>query len=111
MKAIDLNQLSDEGVSHNPDIRKRVMLRRGELPHLANFSQARFAPGDVASAHAHDGMWEVFFVESGQGVIRIDGRDQAMTVGVCVVVEPGETHEVTNTGSDDLVITYFGING
>ncbi len=110
MKAITLDQLPQEGVSHNPQIRKRVMLRRGELPHLANFSQARFAPGDVANAHAHNNMWEVFFVESGQGVIRVDGREQPLTAGVCVLIEPGERHEVANTGTVDLVITYFGIN-
>jgi mannose-6-phosphate isomerase-like protein (cupin superfamily) len=85
------------------------MLRLGDLPHLTNFSQARFAPGQVAAAHAHTDMCEVFFVESGTGVIRIDGHDHALAAGVCIAVEPGETHEVSNTGSVDLVLTYFGL--
>lgn len=85
------------------------MLRWGDLPSLTNFSQARFTPGQVASAHAHLDMAEVFFVESGEGAIAINGVSYGLTPGVCVVAEPGEIHEVTNTGSVDLVLTYFGI--
>jgi quercetin dioxygenase-like cupin family protein len=71
MKFTSLNNLSSEAVSHNPEIKKKVMLRFGDLPHLTNFSQARFAPGQSAAAHAHQDMCEVFFVESGSGLILI----------------------------------------
>lgn len=109
MKRVSLHSLPEETVSHNPAIKKKVMLRLGELPHLTNFSQARFAPGQIASAHAHVDMCEVFFVEAGLGTISIDGQDHVLSPGVCVAVEPGETHEVCNTGSEELVLTYFGL--
>lgn len=109
MKRTVLNDLPEESVSHNPAIKKKVMLRLGDLPHLTNFSQARFAPGQVAAAHAHSDMCEVFFVEEGKGIIRIDQNDYPLTTGVCIAVEPGETHEVRNTGSEELVLTYFGL--
>lgn len=109
MKHCDLHQLSTEQVSHNPAIQKKVMLRLGDLPHLTNFSQARFAPGQVAAAHAHADMCEVFFVESGTGVIQVDGQTYALTAGVCVAVETGEVHEVQNNGVEELVLTYFGL--
>ncbi|MBF2051437.1 MAG: cupin domain-containing protein [Leptolyngbya sp. IPPAS B-1204] len=109
MKRIALNDLPEESVSHNPAIKKKVMLRLGELPHLTNFSQARFAPGQVAAAHAHTDMCEVFFVEAGTGLICIDSQEYALTVGTCVAVEPGEQHEVRNTGAEELVLTYFGL--
>ena len=109
MKRRSLQELPQEPVSHNPDIRKQVMLRWGELPHLTNFSQARFAPGQVAPGHAHQDMCEVFFVEAGQGNICIDGTNYALTPGVCVAVEPGEVHEVSNPGQEELVLTYFGL--
>lgn len=85
------------------------MLRLGDLPHLTNFSQARFAPGQIAAAHAHDDMCEVFFVESGSGVIRIDDNEYPLQEGTCVAVEPGEAHEVANNGTNELVLTYFGL--
>ncbi|MFM7426481.1 MAG: cupin domain-containing protein [Elainella sp.] len=109
MKHIALDQLPEESVSHNPAIKKRVMLRLGDLPHLTNFSQARFAPGQVAAGHAHADMCEVFFVESGNGTICVNGQDYALEPGVCIAVEPHETHEVCNTGSTELVLTYFGL--
>jgi quercetin dioxygenase-like cupin family protein len=109
MKRAVLGDLPEESVSHNPAIKKKVMLRLGELPHLTNFSQARFAPGQIAAAHAHTDMCEVFFVEAGQGLIRIDQQDYSLSAGVCIAVEPGETHEVQNTGSTELVLTYFGL--
>ena len=85
------------------------MLRMGDLPHLTNFSQARFQPGQVAQAHAHTDMHEVFFVESGSGSIVVDGEAIALTPGVCVAVSPHESHEVSNSGTEELVLTYFGL--
>lgn len=109
MKLTQLNQLSEESVSHNPAIKKKVMLRAGDLPHLTNFSQARFAPGQTAAGHAHADMCEVFFVEAGSGTITIDDQVYWLEPGVCVAVEPGEVHEVCNTGCSELVLTYFGL--
>jgi mannose-6-phosphate isomerase-like protein (cupin superfamily) len=85
------------------------MLKKGELPHLTQFAQARLAPGQVAGTHAHADMYEVFFVESGVGRMTIDGRAHHLEVGSCVAVEPGEVHELENVGSAELVVTYFGI--
>ncbi|MDJ0774921.1 MAG: hypothetical protein QNJ49_16095 [Mastigocoleus sp. MO_167.B18] len=42
MKFIYLSKLAEEYVYYNPEIRKKLMLRAGELPHLTNFSQAIF---------------------------------------------------------------------
>jgi quercetin dioxygenase-like cupin family protein len=109
MKQVSLNDLPIERVSHNASIQKKVMLRSGDLPHLINFAQATFAPGQVAPGHAHQDMCEVFFIESGTGNMCVDGIDYLLSPGTCIAVEPGEVHEVSNRGTEDLVITYFGI--
>jgi quercetin dioxygenase-like cupin family protein len=109
MKYISLSQTPIETVSHNPEIKKQVMLRSGDLPHLTNFSQSRFTPGQSACAHAHPDMNEVFFVESGTGRILINGQPHLLEVGTCIAVEAGEVHEVINDGAEDLVLTYFGL--
>ena len=109
MKHISLNTIPEQGVSHNNAIRKRVMLQAGDLPHLSQFAQARFEPGQAAAAHAHADMYEVFFVQSGQGAITVDGEVHPLTPGVCIAVAPGEIHEVRNPGNEQLVLTYFGI--
>ncbi len=109
MKITSLNTLPSDAVSHNPAIQKKVMLKAGELPHLTNFSQAKFAPGQVAAAHAHGDMYEVFFVSQGSGLIRVNGTNYPLESGTCIAIEPGEVHEVMNNSSEDLILTYFGL--
>ena len=111
MKFISLTDIQEIGVSHNPEIKKQEILGKGELPGLTNFSIARFAPGQAADAHKHPDKYEVFFVESGEGSISIDGRKKFLKPGICAVAEPGEEHEIRNTGEADLVLIYFGIEG
>lgn len=109
MKLTNLSQLPPQQVSHNPEIKKKVMLAFGDLPHLTNFSQAVFAPQKIASKHCHQDMNEVFFVQSGTGIIRVNEREFNLTPGSCIAVEAGEYHEIINTGKTDLILTYFGI--
>jgi mannose-6-phosphate isomerase-like protein (cupin superfamily) len=104
-----LSEIEGEGVSHDPEIVKRVMLRNGDVPHLTNFSQARFGPGQRVTAHSHADMYEVFFVEAGRGQIIVDGAEYPLEPGRCTLVEPGEVHELLNEGPGELVLTYFGI--
>ncbi|RKX46992.1 MAG: cupin domain-containing protein [Verrucomicrobia bacterium] len=109
MKLIKINELPEQGVSHNARIRKRVMLKGGEVGPITSYSRAVFPPGEKAGAHRHDDMTEVFTVESGCGEIRIDDVAYGFSAGVTVVVEPGEVHEIISTGSTELVVTYFGV--
>jgi mannose-6-phosphate isomerase-like protein (cupin superfamily) len=109
VKIVSLADLPKRQVSHNPEIEKKVMLEAGDLPHVTNFSQATFGPDQAASLHTHADMYEVFFVEAGEGMIRVDGEAHPLEIGTCVVVAPGEEHELINTGATGLVLTYFGI--
>ncbi|MBI2022789.1 cupin domain-containing protein [Candidatus Daviesbacteria bacterium] len=109
MKLISLKNLPNEPVSHNPQILKKVILKKGLIPKLTNFSQATFKPGQIAPSHAHLDMYEVFFVTVGSGIIKINQKEYKLKKGVCVLVDPDETHEIVNSGLKDLVLTYFGI--
>lgn len=111
MRLVSLADLPEEGVSHDPEIRKQVLLRGGDVPHLTALSRARFGPGQATTRHAHADMHEVFFVQEGTGAIRVEGAEHPLSPGVCVVVEPGEAHEVACTGPEELVLLYFGIAG
>lgn len=108
MKLTHLNELPEQSVSHNPEIKKRVMLTPFEFPNITNFSQAIFTPGQVASSHTHETMYEVFYIESGEGKIRINNEEYCLKQGTCVVVEPREVHEIINDGSSNLVMTVLG---
>jgi len=109
MKTVSMKDIPEEGVSHDPQLRKKVIIGSGELPHLNKFAQARFAPGQIAHAHSHDDFYEIFLIESGGGMITVDGIEHPISEGMCVVFEPKEVHEVVNNNSQELVITYFGL--
>ena len=109
MKFINLSQLADQPVSHNPEIRKKVMISAQEIPHLTNFSQATFTPGQKAIAHAHATMYEIFYIQSGSGLVRVNNQEYAVEMGSCLVFEPQEIHEIINNGDTDLIINMLGI--
>jgi mannose-6-phosphate isomerase-like protein (cupin superfamily) len=109
MKIVSLSQAVTTTVSHNPRIGKKLLLGNGELGPITNLAQAVFPPGEVAGEHAHTDMGEVFMINSGTGTIIIDGTEYPIAPGDCVVVEANERHEIRNTGSEELVVTYFGV--
>lgn len=107
-----LDQITPSVVSHNDKIEKRILLshkpNHEECLPVTQFAQAIFPPGESAPGHQHKDMAEVFFVQSGSGEIQVDDTTTALTPGRSILVEPGEHHEIRNTGGDDLVILYFG---
>lgn len=109
MKFISFADVPETGVSHNPEIRKKVLLKKGDVPHLTNFSRSELQPGQTAIAHAHLDMFEVFLVESGTGSITVAGASRDFVAGDCVVIEPGELHEIANHSGEPLSLIYFGI--
>ena len=109
MKRLDLNRLPDEAVSHNPSVIKRVLLRSGELGAVTQLAQATFPPGESVAEHSHLDMAEVFLVVRGEGTMGVDGTVYPLRPGVCMVVEPGERHQLQNTSSEPLVVTTLGL--
>ncbi len=90
MKMISLAELPEEGVSHDPQLLKKVMICESQLPHLKSFARLRMTPGQIAHAHSHDQLYEIFFVEAGEGAINVDGTEHHISQGTCVVFEPSE---------------------
>ena len=109
MKIVRIHEVPEQGVSHNTKIRKRQILENGAIDRVTQYARAVFPPGEKADAHRHDDMVEVFTVESGCGEIRINEVAFVFSEGLTVVIEPGEVHEIINTGSTELIVTYFGV--
>jgi mannose-6-phosphate isomerase-like protein (cupin superfamily) len=109
LKVSSIDSIPKLEVSHNPKIKKHELLSKGDVDQVTIFSRAIFPPGEKADSHSHADMTEVFYVESGQGVIRVNDKPIALKAGTCVVAEPNESHELENTGLTDMVVLYFGI--
>lgn len=109
MKVTSVRECPELGVSHNPLIKKHLLIAGGEIAGITNFSRAVFPPGEVAPGHSHSDMTEVFYIESGSAEIVVDGALIAMPAGSCITIEPGERHELRNTGGSDMTVIYFGV--
>ena len=109
MKLLNLDDISSQSNSHNERIKKRVWIANHEFGNITQLAQSVFPSGEKVMKHSHPDMGEVFMVQSGRGLITIDGITHDIRPGTCAVVEPGDYHELENKGEDDLVILYFGI--
>ena len=109
MTTAKLAELPWESISHNPDIKKQVFLRNGELGPITQLARAVFLPGQVAPGHAHLDMGEVFLVESGILTITVDGNTTTHSAGTCLSLHPNENHELSNEGPDPLALLTLGV--
>jgi mannose-6-phosphate isomerase-like protein (cupin superfamily) len=70
-------------------------------PHI-DWGLIRFLPGERLGAHRHAVVEETFFFTSGAGVMVVDGLEYDIRPGDAFRLEPGEVHNVINTGSQPL---------
>ncbi|OGE18718.1 cupin [Candidatus Daviesbacteria bacterium RIFCSPLOWO2_02_FULL_41_8] len=110
MKYSSLKDIVETGVSHNPEIKKKVLIANGQVPHLTQLAKTILAAGQVAGSHIHQDMYEIFLAENGTGEIIVNDNKYSLIPGACVTIDPGEKHEITNTGKNDLVLTIIGMN-
>lgn len=78
------------------DLRKR---------HPFDVEILRIPPGKVPYPfHSHSAQWEFYHVISGIGEARHDAGVTPIEAGDAFIFEPGEAHQLRNTGSEDLVV-------
>lgn len=61
-----------------------------------------FAPGGATPPNTHRFAHEMFYVLSGEGIARCDGRSVGLRRGSAMLVRPGSEHVVENTGTAKL---------
>lgn len=109
MKLLHTNQLPDIGTSHNEEIKKKVFIKKGEIPQLMMFGSATFTPGQEVESHKHDTMYEVFYIQSGKAAFIVNDKKMIVVPGDCITIEQGEYHSMSNPFTEDVTWVYFGI--
>lgn len=65
----------------------------------------RIPPGKSAYPyHSHSAQWEFYHVITGSGLVRHQDGTTPIRTGDAFLFEPGEPHQLTNDGSEDLVV-------
>jgi uncharacterized cupin superfamily protein len=71
----------------------------------------RLPPGAaVCPFHVHLGQWELFLVLRGEGTVRAGPAREPVRAGDCFIHPPGEAHQLSNTGRDDLEVLIVADN-
>jgi mannose-6-phosphate isomerase-like protein (cupin superfamily) len=65
----------------------------------------RIEPGQTPYPyHSHSAQWEFYHVISGTGAVRHGDGTTPIAAGDAFIFKPGEAHQITNDGADDLVL-------
>ncbi len=54
--------------------------------------------------HSHSAQWEFYHVISGQGFVRYADGTTPIEAGDAFIFEPGQPHQLTNDGAQDLIL-------
>jgi mannose-6-phosphate isomerase-like protein (cupin superfamily) len=104
MRLYHLNKIPYEPVSHDPELKKKVLARG--LPCVKRLSHIVLVPGNRASLHSHPKGYEVFYFIRGAIVFEVNGKEVRLKKGDCLVVEPGEPHSITDV-LEETELVYF----
>ena len=65
----------------------------------------RIPPGKTAYPyHSHSAQWEFYHVISGRGIVRHKDGTTAIEPGDAFLFKPGEPHQLSNDGAEDLIL-------
>ena len=109
MKKTHINNITETKANHQGNILKKILIGKGEIPHVMMFNTATFKPHEKVELHKHDTMYEVFYVQSGKAEFTINNNSFIVEAGHCITVEPGEWHSQSNPFDKDVTWLYFGI--
>ena len=65
-----------------------------ELPKPAKFQIVYFPPESEIAPHHHDTTVEVFVIETGTGIVTVNGEELSVVYGDCLLIEPGDVHSI-----------------
>src|SRR5215469_13803922 len=73
--------------------------------HPFDVELCRIPPGQTPYPyHSHSAQWEFYHVLAGSGVVRDQEGTTPIETNDAFIFKPGEPHQITNNGTQDLVL-------
>lgn len=83
----------------------------GRGGHPFDLELSRLQPGECGCPyHLHAAQWELFLILAGEGTVRTPAGREILKAGDAVLHPPGEAHQLTNTGSTELLFYLIADN-
>lgn len=105
MKIFSLQETPYERVSHDPQLKKRVMARN-ITPCVRHVSHIVLKPGDKVSEHRHEKEFEVMYCIRGLAYFIVNGKKVSIRQGDLISVEPGDLHAIVDI-PEETELLYF----
>ncbi len=67
-----------------------------------SLAEARLAPGVSTTPHYHPRTEEIYYILEGTALMRIGDETRSVGPGDAIAIPPGMTHQITNSGPDEL---------
>ena len=67
-----------------------------------SLAHAKVKPGEETLDHKLKSS-EVYYIISGEGIMDIDGEQEAVAAGSTVYIPPGSVQKIRNTGDSDMI--------
>lgn len=117
MRVVRGHEIQFEAASHEdthaPGVLKRVLLRKHDLfeGRVQMVNWAKLPVGSSFRLHYHENMEEVFIILDGRVEAIVDSSTCDLEAGDCIVISPGERHQMRNLEAYDVHYLVFGIAG
>ena len=109
MRFYSLKSAPFKPVSHDPELKKQVLVTDG-FSCVKHLSHIALKPGRTATRHFHKDAYEVFYCIRGKILFKVAGNEVPLARGDCLVVEPGEVHEIFSV-VEETELLYFHAAG
>ncbi len=76
----------------------------------AKFQIVKFLPHTSVEPHYHKKTIEIFYVQSGIGIIILNNKEFQCKPGDFFLCEPGDVHEFVNDTDEEFIILIFKTN-
>jgi len=110
MKRYSLKTAPFKPVSHDPLLRKRVLMEERHLC-VTHISHIILEPGNRASPHVHPSASEIFYCIRGGAFFKVMGSAVAMETGDCLIVEAGEEHSIDKVLEETELLYFHALAG
>jgi mannose-6-phosphate isomerase-like protein (cupin superfamily) len=82
---------------------RELLAHRNSCIRNQSLAEARLPAGASTTPHYHPKAEEIYYILQGQARMRIGAQTAAVGPGDAIAIEPGITHQITNTGQETLV--------
>jgi mannose-6-phosphate isomerase-like protein (cupin superfamily) len=101
MDVQNLNRVPSFTTKDGSEIRELLAHRNSSIRNQS-LAEARVPPGMTTALHFHCRAEEIYYILRGAGRMRIGEELRDVGAGDAIAIPPGEVHQITNVGADEL---------